>query len=103
MRTIKRTSLKLNVEKNKTIRCIANAYAKEKQHWLLVFQKKNSIPYIKNHRFIRDKAVNSDYKSRHNLQARLWKLALQDAADTMDKYWQSLFDKIKSELYSSKL
>lgn len=103
MRTIKRSSIQLNVEKSKIIAAIVAAYAKEKRYWLLQFQQKNILPYIKNHRFIRDRAVNAQYQSPYGLQARMWKLALQDAAEMMDRYWQSLFEKIKSDLYQSTL
>src|SRR5262245_51881892 len=103
MRTIKRKSIKINSEKNKIVQSIVRAYAKEKQSWLLKFQQIIHTPYIKNHRIVRDNAVQSSYKSAYGLQARLWKLALQDAADTMDKYWQSLFDKIKCDIYKSSL
>ena len=103
MRTIKRTSIRLNVEKSKIIASLAAAYSKEKRHWLLRFQQENTIPYINNHRFIRDQAVHAEYQSPYDLQARMWKLALQDAADTMDRYWQSLFEKIKNDLHQSRL
>src|SRR5580704_2031841 len=101
MRTIKRKSIKLNIGKNNIFQSIVRAYAKEKQYWLLQFQQAIHIPYIKNHRIVRNHAVQSNYKSPYGLQARQWKLALQDAADTMDKYWQSLFDKIKSDIYKA--
>ena len=103
MRTIKRQSIKLNIGKNIIFQSIARAYAKEKQYWLLQFQQIMHIPYIKNHRIVRNNAVQSSYKSPYGLQARQWKLALQDAADTMDKYWQSLFDGVKSDIHKSSL
>ena len=91
----------MNLVKKEILHSLAGAYAKEKQHWLIVFQRVIHIPFIKNHRVIRDQAVHSKYNSIYGLQARLWKLALQDAADTMDKYWKSLFDKIRSDIYKS--
>src|SRR5436190_12512794 len=103
MRTIKRKSIKINNEKNKIVQSIVCAYAKEKQYWLLKFQQITHTPYIKNHRIVRNSAVQSNYKSPYGLQARQWKLALQDAADTMDKYWQSLFDKVKNDIHMSSL
>ena len=40
---------------------------------------------------MRDELVNSEYISPYGLQARQWKLALQDAMGIWDKYWQALF------------
>lgn len=82
---------------------MAHAYAKEKQFWLFQFQRRENISYIKNNRIIRNNAVAARYRSTYGLQARLWKLALQDAAETMDKYWQSLFDRVKKDIYQSSL
>jgi putative transposase len=95
--------MELNAGKEEVLASIAGAYAKEKQHWLTIFQQYDYLEYIKNHRQVRNEAIQSHYQSRFGLQARMWKLALQDAADTMDKYWKSLFDKIKQEVYKSAL
>jgi putative transposase len=103
MRAIKRHSIKLNLGKNNLLQSMTQAYAKEKQCWLYKFQQRTHIPYIKHHRAIRDQAILSKYQSAYGLQARMWKLALQDAADTMDKYWKSIFDKIKRHVYQSTL
>lgn len=103
MRTIKRCSIKLNLGKQEILVAIANAYSKEKQSWLVKFQQQTHIPFIKNHRIIRDQTVNSNYKSCYGLQARHWKLALQDAAETQHKYWHSLFEKVKRDIAKSTL
>ncbi|HTM06501.1 MAG TPA: zinc ribbon domain-containing protein [Patescibacteria group bacterium] len=102
MRTIKRHSITLNLAKENKLISLAKAYSKEKQYWLSLFQQEY-LASIKNHRDVRDKAIQSKYKSPNHLQARMWKLALQDAADTMDKYWQSLFEKIKRDIHQSTL
>src|SRR5262245_22330822 len=103
MRTIRRHSIAINLGKNTCIDALAKAYAKEKNHWLLEFQKQIHIPFIKNPRQLRDRAIKEKYISRYGLQARMWKLALQDAADMMDRFWRSIFDKIKRDIYRSKL
>jgi len=59
MRTIKRKSIKLNIGKNNIFQSIVRAYAKEKQYWLLRFQQAIHISYIKNHRVIRNNALQS--------------------------------------------
>jgi putative transposase len=102
MRTIKRLTVDLNLIKLNRLKPIAIAYAKEKQYWLNVFQKKENLREIKLSRRIRDRAVKAKYRSPYGLQARMWKLALQDAAETMDKYWQSLIEKIRKNIYRNK-
>jgi len=102
MRTIKRVSDIINLTKWREISSIAHAYAKEKNYWLDIFQRKNSLKNTKNHREIRNEAVAQEYRSPYGLQARMWKLALIDAAETMDKYWQSIYEKIKSDSYRNK-
>lgn len=99
MRTIKRPSVSLNKIKLQIVKEIAVAYANEKRYWLNVFQQHHYKSKIKKHRDVRDEFVASNYQSPHGLQARMWKLALIDAAETMDKYWQSIFDKVKSSIY----
>ena len=103
MRAIKRYSITINFGKNTCIESLAKAYAKEKNNWLLQFQKQIHIPFIKNSRQLRDRVIKEKYTSPHGLQARMWKLALQDAADMMDRFWRSIFDKIKRDIYRSKL
>lgn len=82
---------------------MAYHYAQEKQYWLEQFQQLENIPYIKFHRALRDQAVKAGYRSPYQLQARMWKLALQDAAELMDRYWQNLFDEIKRDIRKSQL
>lgn len=96
MRTIKRHSMALNFGKQQILRDMARAYAREKDYWLGMFQRSRKIHLIKQHRKIRDEQIKANYKSPNGLQARMWKLALIDAAETMDKYWQALFVVIRS-------
>jgi putative transposase len=99
MRTIRRCTKKLNVGKQGHLHKLAKAFAKEKQHWLLVFQQTEHLSLIQDARKERDKAVKQKYTSRYGLQARMWKLALQEAADTMHKYWQSLLEQVKRNIF----
>jgi putative transposase len=101
MRTIKRESVILNKAKLCTVRLIASSYAKEKQHWLSVFQQHSFMGLIKKHRLVRNQFVKDKYDSPYGLQARMWKLALIDAAETMDKYWESIFEKIRKLIYNN--
>ncbi len=101
MRTIKRFSLKLNDIKHKTLESLALSYALEKQYWLEKFQLKEYRNFIAQPRKIRDLVVKDGYTSSYGLQARMWKLALNDAAETMDKYYKALFEKIRPAIYQN--
>lgn len=76
--------------------CIA--YAREKQYWLNLLQQNSFQALLGNHRKIRDQFVKDGYTSISGLQARHWKLALQDAVETWDKYWQALFVKLRAKI-----
>jgi transposase len=100
MRTVKRHTLPLNQVKLEKLGLIVDANATEKQHWLVLLRTKAYRGLIGNHRIIRDQAVKEKYQSVGGLQARMWKLALTDACETMDKYFQSRFDAIKKKIYN---
>ena len=99
MRTIKQISFDLNLVKLEALQDIACSYALEKQAWLGKFQLKEYRAFIAHPRKIRDRLVKDGYISSYGLQARMWKLALNDAAETMDRYYQALFEKIKPAIY----
>jgi len=42
--------------------------------------------------------VASKFKSKYGLQARLWKLALKDALETLDRYWRRLISQWKARI-----
>jgi putative transposase len=102
VRTIKRVSEIINQAKWQALSEMVEAYAKEKNYWIGILQQQKSLQHTKNHRKIRDAAVMQKYESPNGLQARMWKLALIDAAETMDKYWQSIYEKIKLDIYRNK-
>lgn len=95
MRTIKRATYLLNQGKRQEVRALCVAYSKEKRYWLDVFMSRENQGRIKRHREVRNEAIVSDYVSLNGLQARMWKLALVDAAETWDKYWQAAFIEIR--------
>jgi len=99
MRTVKRHTLPLNQTKLEKLGLVVSAYAKEKQYWLSLLQTKAYRGLIRKHRVIRDQFVKDQYQSVTGLQARMWKLALTDACETMDKYFQSRFDVVKKSIY----
>lgn len=95
MRTVKRSTLPLNVKKQVALDALCQAYAREKQYWLQRFQAWDFQAHLGRSRTIRDQMVKQRYRSSSGLQARHWKLALTDAAETWDKYWQAIFVKIR--------
>ena len=97
-RAVKRISEKLNVEKRLLLKESCLAYAKEKRYLLDELRSEKFQSKLGSHRQIRDEKVQDKYKSRVGLQARQWKLALQDAVETWDKYWQSLFVLIRPKI-----
>ena len=99
MRTIKRVSRVLNTDKLEVVKDLSLSYALEKQSWLEKFQHRDYRDFIAQPRKIRDLSVKNKYASVYGLQSRMWKLALNDAAETMDKYYQGLFEKIKPMIY----
>jgi len=102
MRTVKRHTLPLNKTKLTKLGLLIDAYVKEKQHWLVELQSKANRGLIRQHRVIRDHYVKNGYRSVGGLQARMWKLALTDACETMDGYLQSRFDALRKTIYHKK-
>ena len=98
MRTVKRKALSLNVKKQQALADLCRAYTREKQHWLQYFQCWKCQSHLGRPRMLRDEKIKQGYRSSHGLQARHWKLALEDAAETWDKYWQATFVKIRSKI-----
>jgi putative transposase len=98
-RTVKRDTLPLNVGKAADLRALVKAFAKEKEHWLKNFQAKNRDKF-QTSRIIRDAAVKSKYKTE--LQGRMWKLSLEDAAQTWHKCWQAWLVPVKEWVYNRK-
>lgn len=102
MRTVKCLAEPLNAGKRASLEAVRIAYAHEKQHWLNEFKKTGNCARIKRHRQVRDEAVRAEYAPATLLPARLWKLALVEAAETMDKYWQAQFVGIRSRAGKNK-
>lgn len=99
-RTVKRDTLPLNAGKVVALRAVIKAYAKEKQHWLKKFQHKINRDKIQTQRVLRDLAVRAGHKS--DLQSRMWKLALEDAAHTWHKCWSAWLVPVREWVYKRK-
>jgi len=98
MRTVKRKTLPLNEKKRKSLNDLCSAYTREKQYWLQRFQAWTLQAHLGRPRTLRDEEIKQGYRSLYGLQARHWKLALEDAAETWDKYWQATFVQIRSKI-----
>jgi putative transposase len=100
MRTIKRKALPLNKSKLIDIQLLCKAYAAEKNHWLDVLRGWKYQSLLGTPRKIRDEFIHHKYQSNYGLQARHWKLALQDAVETWDKNWKAHFVSIRPKIVS---
>jgi IS605 OrfB family transposase len=95
VRAIKRQTLPLNQNKKEAVEKLCSAYSKEKRYWLNRLSSAENQSRLGKGRLIRDEAITQGYQSRFGLQARHWKLALQDAIETWDKYWQAIFSSVR--------
>jgi hypothetical protein len=100
MRTVKRKALTLNRDKLSAVKELCQSYAREKNHWLDVLKEWRFQALLGTPRKIRDEFINRKYQSNNGMQARHWKLALQDAVETWDKNWKAQFISAKSKIFS---
>jgi IS605 OrfB family transposase len=98
MRTVKHKALPLNAAKQGNLDELCRAYACEKRYWIQFLQSWTHQAHLDTPRKIRDQMIQQGYHSPYGLQARHWKLALTDAVETWDKYWQALFIKVRSKI-----
>jgi hypothetical protein len=90
----------LNKGKLLTIIGIISAFTNEKKLWLQFFI--SAVCSIKAHRSVRNSYVQSGYISQYGLQARMWKLALIEASEMMDRYWKAFFPKVNELIKKNK-
>ncbi len=102
MRTVKRNTRPLNAQKQKALSSLCQAYTLEKKFWLRYLQSFKSQSYLARPRSLRDELIKQNYKSPYGLQARHWKLALEEAAEIWDKYWQATFVKVRARIFRQK-
>ena len=98
MRCIKRVSRDINIGKLQTLDATILAFNREKQYWLTALQRHENIQYTNRFREFRNKQLVLEYKSIYELQARQWKMALNEACETMHKYWLSTLDKVRQSV-----
>lgn len=98
MRTVKRSTLPLNAKKRNDLDALCLAYTREKKYWLQQFRAWDFQTYLERPRTLRDEKIKQKYRSPYGLQARHWKLALEEAAEVWDKYWQAVFVHVRSKI-----
>ena len=98
MRTVKRQTETINAAKRIALEKLVLAYTREKRYWLDLLKSQKYQSQLGAHRQIRDEALKNNYVSSQGLQARHWKLALQDAVETWDKYWEAIFVQARKKI-----
>ena len=88
IRTVIRCTRHLNVKKLTVIHKTVEAYAKEKDKFLVELAHLKNIPVLRGYDKINE-LVKSEYESKYLTKARLWKAALIDAQHTMVMMWEA--------------
>ncbi|MFQ5795618.1 MAG: zinc ribbon domain-containing protein [Candidatus Bipolaricaulia bacterium] len=101
-RTIRRYSRSLNQSKWQTVHWLAAAYAAQKDRFLVEYGRPSRFARHQNHRQARDELLTIGYQSPFGLQARMWKLALQDAIETIDRQWLALAEVLRPLVMAQK-
>lgn len=100
VKCVKRHSQRINKGKWEKIVQICHFYAREKDSFLETYGSTSyGIYAASNFREIRNSLVKEKYKSRFALQARVWKLALKDALETIDRYWSAQISFLEDVIY----
>ena len=97
-RTIKRISLKLNKGKWEILLEIARAYAKQKDYFFLSYAPPASFALYKRYTEPRNELVKASFVSPTGLQARMWKVALKDAFESVDRNWLALARQLRPQV-----
>lgn len=100
MRTIKQYSEKLSKNQIEKFLSIVVPYNEQKDAFLVEYASLKWLPLISSsskQKAIRDRLVASGFTSPFGLQARQWKLALDDAFQTVLRYWEANIALLKSD------
>jgi len=95
IRTIRRVSLTLNQGKWDALREMARCYRGEKNEHLRRYSQDALFASDDSARTRRDELVQAGYVSPTKLQARMWKMALKDGYETVQRQWAALAKDIK--------
>ncbi len=97
-RTIRRVSLPLNQGKWAALREMAHCYRGEKNTHLRHYNQDARFAAEDSDRAHRDQLVQAGYVSPHELQARMWKMALKDGYATVERQWAALATDLKPRI-----
>ncbi len=97
--TVRQKSLPLNSEKWARITETAGAYARQKDAFLVEYGHIKYLHYLSEKRKLRDELVSAGFTSPFGLQARQWKLALDDALFTLERQFEAAVVEVKECLY----
>ncbi|CAB3389512.1 zinc ribbon domain-containing protein [Kyrpidia spormannii] len=97
--TVKQKSLPLNKDKWIKIAQTAEAYARQKDAFLVKYGHVQYLHHLGAKRRLRDELVAAGFTSPFGLQARQWKLALDDALFTLERQWEAAIVGVKERLY----
>lgn len=97
--TVKQKSLPLNNKKWARITETVGAYARQKDAFLVEYEHVKYLRYLSEKRKLRDELVSAGFVSPFGLQARQWKLALEDALYTLERQWEATVVEVKERLY----
>jgi putative transposase len=93
-RCVRRHSVRLNKGKADDLHALIDMYAREKEDHLRALTPKMFAGFC-NQRAYRDHLLKNGYTSPYGLQARMWKMALKDADETMVKFWSAIAEDIR--------
>jgi len=91
-------SLELNEGKFQNLCQFVDAYAKQKDAFLVQYAHLKSLDKLKSNE-LRDSLVESEFQSPFGLKARAWKLALKDALQTIRMYWETATTEVIKYIY----
>jgi putative transposase len=84
------------------LQAIAQAYAAEKNDHLWAFGDDLTFATYEAQEQCRDALLDAQYANAHGLQARMWKMALKDAYETVLRTWAALAEDLRSRVSGQK-
>jgi len=97
--TVKQKSRPLNKKKWSEIAKTAEAYASQKDAFLVKYGHVKYLLYLGEKRRLRNELVSAGFASPFGLQARQWKLVLDDALFTLGRQWEAAVVEVREHLY----
>lgn len=93
-------SLPLNRRKWETLKRTIEAYVRQKDAFLVRYAHLDFLPYLGpgSRRALRDELVRTGFKSPYGLQARLWKMALEDALLRIERHWETVLQDVAGRI-----